>query len=158
MFAPTTNTPAIAPVASQATRMRLERLSAQIASRDGMKGRPNFSNGRTISRSIEPNSTARRSHSDDEQRDERAGEGAGDEPDRAAVEVHDEDDAEHDRDGDVDERDGQEALRSLLEAVEPRRGLVEQRDQHPGAGHEPEALVVVAEEERRSDRASRARR
>ena len=52
---------------------------------------------------------------DDQQRDERAGEGAGDEPERAAVEVHDEDDAEHDRDGDVDERDGEESLRPLLE-------------------------------------------
>ena len=94
MFAPTTNTPAIAPVASQATRMRLERLSAQIASREGMKGRPKRSSGPHELAVDRAEQHGRRSQSDDQQRDERAGEGAGDEPERAAVEVHDEDDAD----------------------------------------------------------------
>ena len=137
--------------------MRLERLSAQIARREGMNGRPKCSSGRTSSRSIGAVEHGAPIPEDDQQRDERAGERARHQPDRAAVEVHDEDDAEHDGDGDVDERDGEEALRPLLEAVEPGRRFVEQRDQHARAGHEPEGLVVGAEEERREHRSGQGR-
>ena len=65
--------------------------------------------------------------------------------------MQDPDDADRDRDGDVDERHDEEALRSLLDAVEPGAGLVQQRDQQAGAGHQPEPVVAVAEERRSSD-------
>jgi hypothetical protein len=79
---------------------------------------------------------------------ERTGVGAGHQAERAAVEVDDPDDADDDRHDDVHERDREEPLRPLLDAVEARRRLVQQRHEQAAAGHQPERLVAVAEEER----------
>ena len=99
-----------------------------------------------------PSSAERRSQSTTAQRNQGAGERARDERERPAVEAHDPDDADHDGHDDVDERHGEEPLRSLLDAIQARARLVQQRDQQAAAGHEPEALVAFAEEERSRDR------
>ncbi len=65
--------------------------------------------------------------------------------------MHDPDDADQHRHEHVDERHGQEPLRPLLDAIQARTRLVEQRDQHAGAGHEPECLIALAQEERGGD-------
>ena len=157
-LAATTNTPASALVASHATSRRFERLSAQSATREGMNGRPKRSSGPTSSRSIDPKSALPAIPQHDAERDERAGVGAGDQAERAAVEVDDPDHADDDRHDHVDDRHGEEALRALLDAVEARAGLVEQRDEQAEAGDEPEPVVAVAEEDAARRAASRARR
>ena len=64
----------------------------------------------------------------------------------------DPDDADHDGHEHVDERHREEPLRPLLDAVEACARLVKERDQQAGAGHEPEALVALTEEERSRNR------